>query len=158
VTRCPTINFQLSIISKGLAKHISPKFSFKITIKKRHVYIDLRWTWIWNQYFSLGISNDDRTKMIVLPSHQLATRLNSQNTNETELTKQIWHINLHMNTCISNWHNWNFDPTYMKFFTLFQFLTLLLNSKHLKLFSTYLVGRNWSMWKTWISTPQNAKN
>ena len=31
----------------------------------------------------LGIRNNDRTKMIVLPSFQVATRLNSQNTNET---------------------------------------------------------------------------
>ena len=39
--------------------------------------------------FFLGILNDDRTKMIVLPSFQLATRLNSQNTNETEFINEL---------------------------------------------------------------------
>jgi len=52
-----------------------------------------------------------------------------------------------MNIGISNWHNWSFDATKMKLFTLFHFLTRLLTSKHLKLFSTYLVGRNGAMWK-----------
>ena len=47
-----------------------------------------------------------------------------------------------MNIDISSWHNWCFDLTKMLFFALFQFLTRLLTSKHLKLFSTYLVGRN----------------
>ena len=35
----------------------------------------------------------------------------------------------------------------MNFLTLFQFLTRLVNSKHLKLFITYLGGRNGTMWK-----------
>jgi len=39
----------------------------------------------------LGIWNDDRTKMIVLPTFQLATRLNSLNTNETEFIYVLWH-------------------------------------------------------------------
>ena len=43
------------------------------------------------------------------------------------------------------------------FFILFQFLTRLLTSKHLKLLSTYLVGQNGSMWKTCFLAPQNAK-
>ena len=43
------------------------------------------------------------------------------------------------------------------FLTLFHFLTRLLTSKHLKLFITYLVERNWTMWKTWFSAPQNTK-
>jgi len=34
MSRCPTINFHLSIISKWLAKHISIKISFKITTRK----------------------------------------------------------------------------------------------------------------------------
>ena len=46
----------------------------------------------------------------------------------------------------------------MFFFILFQFLTRLLSSKHLRLFSTYLVGRNGTMWKTCYSAPQNGKN
>jgi len=52
--------------------------------------------------FYLGIWNDDRTKMIVLPSFQLATRLNSQNTNETVFIIERWHINFFMNIGISN--------------------------------------------------------
>ena len=43
------------------------------------------------------------------------------------------------------------------FLTLFQFLTQLLTSKHLKPFSTYLVLQNGTMWKTCFSAPQNAK-
>jgi len=53
----------------------------------------------------LEILNDERTKMIVLPSFYLATRLNSQNTNETEFINEHLHINLFMNIGISNWHN-----------------------------------------------------
>jgi hypothetical protein len=62
MSRCPTFNFQLSIISKWLAKLISTNVSFKITIRKRHVYIDIGWTWIWKHFFSLGIRNDDLLK------------------------------------------------------------------------------------------------
>jgi len=109
MSRCPTINIQLSIISKWLVKHIITKVSFKITIRKRHVYIDIGWPWMWNQCFYFGIWNDDRIKMIVLRSSQLANRLNSQNTNETEFINEIWHFNLFMNIGISNWHNRNFD-------------------------------------------------
>ena len=82
---CPTINFQLSIMSKWLAKHISTKVSFKITIRKNHVYSDIFWPWIWNQCFYLGIWDDERSKIIFLPSFQLVTRLNLQNRNETSL-------------------------------------------------------------------------
>ena len=85
MSRCPTFTFQVSIMSKWIAKHISTKVSFKITIRKRHVFIDIRWTWKWNQYFYLGIWEDERTKIIFLPSLQLVTRLNSQNRNETSL-------------------------------------------------------------------------
>jgi len=51
--KCPTIQFRLSTMSKLLAKNISNKVSLKITIRKRHVYIDIRWPWIWTQYFQL---------------------------------------------------------------------------------------------------------
>ena len=61
--------------------------------KKMHVYIDIRWTWNWNQYFYLGIWVDDRTNMIVLPSFHPGTRLNSQNTNDIEFNKEFWNIN-----------------------------------------------------------------
>ena len=82
---CPTINFQLSIMSKWLCKTISTKVCFEITIRKRHAYIDIVWPWIWNQCFYLGIWNDYRTNMIILPSFQLDTRQSSQNTNELRL-------------------------------------------------------------------------
>jgi len=42
---------------------LSNKVSCKFTIRKRHVFIDIGWTWIWNQYLYLGIWNDDRTKI-----------------------------------------------------------------------------------------------
>ena len=85
MTRCLTFTFQVSIMSKWLAKHISTKVSLKITIRKRHVYIDIRWPWKWKQYVYLGIWEDERSKIIFLPSFQLVTRLNSQNRNETSL-------------------------------------------------------------------------
>ena len=109
-------------MSKWLAKHISTKVSFKITITKRHVRIDIRWPCKWYQYFYLGIWNDDHSKIIVLPSFQLTTRLNSQNRNENVFINELTHINLYMNIGISNWQNWSFDPTQMKFFTLFHSL------------------------------------
>ena len=90
---CPSIKFQISIISKLISKHIGTNVSFNITTRKRHVYIDIGWPWIWNQCFYFWIWNDDRSKMIVLPSFQLATRLNSQNRNETEFINELWHIN-----------------------------------------------------------------
>ena len=123
MSRCPTFTFQVSIMSKWLAKHISTKVSFKITITKRHVYIDIRWPWKWNQYFYLGIWEDERSKIIFLPSFQLVTRLNSQKKNETSLLINPDKINLYMNNSISNWNNSSFDSTKMKFFTLFQFLS-----------------------------------
>ena len=121
--------------AKWLVKCISTKVSFKVNNRKRHVYIDIRWTWIWNQYFYFGFWND-RTKMIVLPSFQLATILNSQNTNKTEFINEILNTNLYMNIGKSNWHNWSFELKKVIFLTLFQFLTGLLTSNHLKLFST----------------------
>ena len=39
---------------------------FKITIRKRHVYIDIRWPWKWNQYFYLAIGEYERSKVIFL--------------------------------------------------------------------------------------------
>jgi len=96
--------------------------------------------------------------MIVLPSFQLATRLNSQNTNETQFINELCHIIFFMNIGVSSWHIWSFHLTEMLFLTLFQFLTRLLTFKHLKPFSTYLVGRNGTMWKSCFSAPQNAKN
>jgi hypothetical protein len=85
MSRCPTFTFQVSIMSKWIAKRISTKVSFKISIRKRHVYIEFRWPWKWKQYFYLGIWEVERSKIIFLPSLQLATRLNSQNENEKSL-------------------------------------------------------------------------
>jgi len=42
MSRYPTFTIQLSIMSKCIAKHISTKVSFKITIRKTHIYIDNR--------------------------------------------------------------------------------------------------------------------
>ena len=85
MSRCPTFTLQVSIMSKWLAKNISTKVSLKITIRKRHVYIDIPWTWKWKQYFYLWIWEDERSKIIFLPSFQLVTRLNSQNRSEISL-------------------------------------------------------------------------
>ena len=44
MSRCPTLTFQVKIMTKCLAKHIGTKVSFKITIRKRHVtltFVDL---------------------------------------------------------------------------------------------------------------------
>ena len=95
--------------------------------------------------------------MIDLPLFQLATRLNSQNTKETEINNEFWNINLFTNIVISNYYIWSFGPTKMIILTLFQFLTRLLNSKHLKPINTYLMRRNGEMWKMFFSAPQNAK-
>ena len=61
------------------------KVSFKITIRKRHFYIDIRWPWKWNQYFYLGNWEVERSKIIFLPSFQLGTLLYWQIINETIL-------------------------------------------------------------------------
>ena len=135
MSRCPTINIQLSILSKWLAKHISTKVSFKITLRKRPVYIDIGWLWIWNQCFYLGIWNVARTKMIVSPSFHHATRFNAQNANETEIL-------MNSDTLIYLWMAVNpigileFLTSRKYCFWLCQFFTRLLTSKHLKPFST----------------------
>ena len=136
MSRCPSFTFKVSIMSKWLAKHISTTVSFKITIRKRHVYIDIRWPWKWKQYFCLGIWEDERSKIITLPSFQLVTRLNSQNRNETSLLMNsdtlicIWIFAFPIGIIqFSTPRNWIF-------FTLFQFLTRLQTSNHFNLNST----------------------
>jgi len=106
---------------------------------------------------SWDIWNDNRTKMIILPLFKLFRLLNSQNTYEIEIHNELWQINLYMNIGISNWHFWTIDTKKMSFLTLFPFVTRLMTSKHVKHFSTYLVGRNGTKWKTCFSAPQNAK-
>jgi len=56
-------------------------------------YVDLEY----EIRISVGIWINNRNKMIVLPSFQLATRLYSQNTNESSFMNELWHINLYMN-------------------------------------------------------------
>ena len=121
MSRCPTFTFNFSIMSKWLAKHISTKVSFKITITKRHVHIDIRWPWKWYQYFDLGIREDERSKIIFLPSFQLVTRLNSQNKNETSLLMYSDTL-ICINIIISNWHNSSFGSTKMNFLLYFSSL------------------------------------
>ena len=101
-------NNQFSVLDniKITCQPISNKVSFKITTRKRHVYIDIVWPWIWNQCLYLWIWKNYRTKMIPLPSFQLASRLNSVNTNESDFINEPWHINLFMNMGISNLYNW----------------------------------------------------
>ena len=65
----------------------------QITIRKRHVYIDIRWPWKWNLYFYLEIWVDERSEIIFLPSFQFVTRLNSQNRNETCLLMNLDTLN-----------------------------------------------------------------
>ena len=120
-------NFKMTCITK---------VSFKITIRKKHVYIDIRWPWKWNQYFYLAIWGDEPSKIIFLPSFQLVTRLNSQNRNEKILLMNSDTLIVYMNITISYWHNSSFDSTKMKFFTLFQFLSRLLTSNHINFIST----------------------
>ena len=155
--RCPTFFFQLSIMSKWIAKLISTKVSFKITIRKIHVYIDIGWPWIWNNWFYLGIRNDDRNKMIVLPSFQLATRLNSQNTNETEFIIELWHIHLFMNIGISNWHNWNLDLTLIFFFDFISGPYTITDLQAHETLQYISRGPKWNYFKTCYRSPQNAK-
>ena len=79
-------------------------------------YVDLEYE------FSVSISefwNDDRTKMLVWTAFRLATRLRSQNSNETMFINELWHINLYMNIGISNWYNWSFDRTKINFLLYF---------------------------------------
>ena len=135
MSRGPTFSFQLSIMTKWLSNRISSKVSFKITLRRTYVYLDIRWPWIWTQFPYLGFRNFERSKTIFLPSCQLLTRLNSQNRNETSLLMNSDTL-IFMNIVISNWHNSSFDPHENVIFTLFQFLTRLLNSKHLKLITT----------------------
>ena len=116
MSRCSTLTFQVSIMSKWLAKHISTKVSFKITIRKRHVYIHIRWPWKWNQVFYLGIWEDTRSKIIFFPSFQFVTRINSQNRNETSLLMKTDTLILYMNISISNYHIRDSTPRKWSFY------------------------------------------
>jgi hypothetical protein len=140
MSRCTIITFQISIVSKLLAKHISTKVSYTIAIRNRHVYIDIRLRWIWTNISGWDIWNDNSTKMIVLLLFQLFTLLNSQITYEIEFLTDLWHINFNKNIGISNWLIWSIATTKMKFLTPFHFDTRLLTS------STWnpLVHASWS--------------
>ena len=136
MSRCPTFTFRFLIMSKWLAKHISTKVSLKITIRKRHVHIDIRWPSKWNQYFYLGIREDERSKIIFFAFFSGRYTIKFTELKWKNFINELWHINLYMNISISNWHNTSFVSTKMKFFTLFQFLTRLLTSNHFNLIST----------------------
>jgi len=109
-------------MSKWLATHISTKVSFKITIRKSHVYIDVCWPWIWNQYFYLVIWNNDWTKIIRLPLFQFAKRLDLKNRKENVFINKLWHINLYMNIGISLCNNWSFGTNKWCFWLYFSSL------------------------------------
>ena len=53
---------------------ITHKIPSKLLLGKDE-YIDIRWPLKWNKYFYLGIWEDERSKIIFLPSFQLATWL-----------------------------------------------------------------------------------
>ena len=56
--------------------------------------------------FETSISILEFEMMIeIFSSFQLPTRLNSQNTNETDFINELRNVNLYMNIGISNWHN-----------------------------------------------------
>ena len=121
MTRCPTFTFQVSIMSKWLVKHISTKVSFKITIRKRHVYIDIPWPLKWNLYFYLGIWEDERSKIIfLLFSARYTIKFTEQKWNN--YINELWHIKFYMDISISNWNNSSFDSTKMN--TLLNFSSL----------------------------------
>ena len=119
MSRCPTFTFQVSIMSKWFAKHISTKVSFKITIRKRHVYIDIHWPWKWKLYFYLGIWENELSKIIFLPSFLLVTRLSSLNRNETSLLMNsgtlicIWILTFPIDIIqVSIPRKWSFLPSF----------------------------------------------
>jgi hypothetical protein len=128
---------------KNLPKYISNNVSFKICYQGNTC---LYWHWLTlniNPVFLFWNWND-RIKMIVLPSFQLAARLNSQNTNETEFINELLHINLFMNIGISNWHNWIFDLTKIFFLNLFQFLTTITELQAPKTLYSIPRGAKWN--------------
>jgi len=96
---------------------MSTKFSFKTTLLKRHLYF---WQYNYVEYENIissrDIWNDDRTKMIVLLLFQLAAQLNSLNQYETDIHNNLVHINMYINTALSNWRFWIIDHTKMGFF------------------------------------------
>jgi len=60
--------------------------------------------------------NNDRTKMILLPLFQLATRLIWQNIYKNQIHNELWHNNLYTNIGISNWHIWIIDENDVFYF------------------------------------------
>jgi len=91
----------------------SIKFPSKLQLGKDMftlAYVDLEYE---TRISILEIWNDYCSKMIIFPSFQLATWLNSQNTNETEFINEISHINLYMSIgngtiAVSNRREWSF--------------------------------------------------
>ena len=134
MTWSPTFTFQVLKMSKWLAKHISTKVSFKITIRKIHVtltFVDLE------NETSISIWEFEKMNVLknifVFFSARYTIKITEQKWNN--FINELWHINLYMNISISYWQNSSFDSTKMKFFSLFQFLTRLLTSNHFNLIS-----------------------
>ena len=101
--------------AKWLPKHISIKVSFKITIRKRHIYMTF-----------VDIENENSNsiwefeKMNVLKQYFciFSARYTFKFTEEKwkKFINEIWHINLYMNISNSNWHNLSFDSTIMNYY------------------------------------------
>jgi hypothetical protein len=144
-------------MSKYLWKLVSTNVSFKVTIRKRHVYIDIGWTWIWNRCFYLGIWNDDRNKTVVLPSFHLATRLNSQNTNVIEFINELCHINfLWILVFLIGIIEFSISRKFC-FWLYFSSLHDYWPTSTWNSLVHISWGKNGTMWKTCFSAPQNAK-
>ena len=106
--------------------------SFKITIRKSHVYIDIRWLWKWNKYFYFGIWEGERSKIIYLPSFQLVTRLNLQKRNETSFLMNsdtlicIWILAFPIGIIqVSTTRKWRFFLYFISFYVYWTPTTLI---------------------------------
>ena len=135
MSRCPTFTFQVSIMSKWLAKHITTKVSFKITIRKRDVYIHSLTTKM-KTVFLFGYLKIWTIYNSIFAFFSARYTINFTEQKWNKFINEFWHINLYMNISNSNWHNSSFYSTKMKFFIFFQFLTRLLTSNHFNLIST----------------------
>ena len=112
---CPTFIYEVSIMSKWLAKHISTKVSFKITIRKRHVFHWHSLTIKMKPVFLFGVLRRRfYNNIFAFFSARYTNKFTEQKCNM--FINEFWHINLYMNISNSNWHNSSFDSTKIKFF------------------------------------------
>ena len=89
---------------------------FRNTLWSRHVCIWNTITFNLTRNSNLHIWNIDRTKTILLPLFQLATRLNSKKPYETYIHNELSHIHLYMIIGNPIWHLWNIETKKIKFF------------------------------------------